>query len=100
MDEHEGIPLLAMEKVEGRPLSALIPTGGMAIDQVLKFAIQIADAIATAHAKGITHRDLKPDNIFITPKDRVKVLDFGLVKALEANPSLEPPPSSLSLSPT
>jgi Tol biopolymer transport system component len=83
--ETEGdTPFLTMELVEGKPLSALIPVAGMALERILDLATPLADAVAVAHAQGITHRDLKPDNIMVTPDGTVKVLDFGLAKLQEA----------------
>ena len=73
-----------MELVEGRPLSELIPEHGLPSDALLKVGIAISDAIAAAHQRGITHRDLKPGNVMITPDGRPKVLDFGLAKLREA----------------
>ncbi|HEX5229987.1 MAG TPA: protein kinase [Bryobacteraceae bacterium] len=64
---------LVMEYVEGEPLKT-----PPAVDRVMQFALQIADGVAAAHAKGIVHRDLKPGNILVTPDGRVKILDFGL----------------------
>ncbi|MGB6942621.1 MAG: serine/threonine-protein kinase, partial [Bryobacteraceae bacterium] len=64
---------LVMEYVEGEPLKAA-PT----VDRAMQYALQIADGVAAAHAKGIVHRDLKPGNILVTPDGRVKILDFGL----------------------
>ena len=80
---------LAMELVEGRPLSELIPRGGLRLDQLLKTAIPVVDAVVAAHQKGITHRDLKPANIMIGSREhegRVKVLDFGLAKLSSTSP--------------
>jgi len=79
--EQEGdIPFLTMQLVEGKPLSQLIPKGGMQLERILKIAVPLADALATAHEKGVIHRDLKPANIMVTDEGRVKVLDFGLAK--------------------
>jgi serine/threonine protein kinase len=74
---------LTMELVDGRPLSELIPRGGMPLDRLLKFAIPLVDALAAAHQRGIIHRDLKPSNVMVTADERVKVLDFGLAKIRE-----------------
>ena len=84
----EGVPLLTMELVEGRALSDVIPKGGMALAEVLTIAIAVADAVAAAHQKGITHRDLKPGNVMVGEREhdgRIKVLDFGLAKLADAS---------------
>src|SRR6476469_29734 len=70
---------LVMEYVEGDMLSKLIERGPLPLDKALGYAVQIVDALAAAHAKGVIHRDLKPGNIIVT-KNGVKVLDFGLAK--------------------
>ncbi len=76
--EHEGRQFLVMELLEGRTLKQYMEGHALAVKQVLKLGIQIAGALQTAHGKGIIHRDLKPANIFVTVRDEIKVLDFGL----------------------
>jgi Tol biopolymer transport system component len=80
VEEADGTPFLTMEMVEGKPLSDLIPRGGLPLSTVLKIAIGVSDAMAAAQQRGITHRDLKPANVMLTPEGRVKVLDFGVAK--------------------
>ena len=75
-----GIDFIVMEYVQGKSLEQLIPSKGMRASEVLKYAIQIADAFAAAHSAGIVHRDLKPGNVMVTSDGQVKVLDFGLAK--------------------
>ena len=71
---------IVMEYLSGKPLDRLIPRKGLPLGEALKYALQIADALATAHAGGIIHRDLKPANIMVDDHGTVKVLDFGLAK--------------------
>ena len=82
----DGDWFIAMEYVPGQPLSKAIPYKGMPLDEVLRYAIQIADALACAHAAGIIHRDLKPGNVMLTANGATKLVDFGLAK-LFAGPS-------------
>jgi eukaryotic-like serine/threonine-protein kinase len=77
--QHDGVDFLVMEYLEGETLDARIAKGAIAFEQALTFAIEIADALAAAHAVGIVHRDLKPGNIILT-RSGVKLLDFGLAK--------------------
>ncbi len=71
---------IAMEYVEGESLDHVIGEAGLPLDRALRFALQIADGLACAHEHGVIHRDLKPQNIMITPGNDVKILDFGLAK--------------------
>ena len=75
-------PALVMELVEGRTLDTVIPPAGLPMDDTLRLAIQMADALAAAHAAGIVHRDFKPGNVVVTAGGTAKVLDFGLAKAV------------------
>src|SRR5215831_8716313 len=77
--QQDGIDYLVMECLQGEMLASRVTKGRLAHDQVLQYAIQIADALATAHHHGVIHRDLKPGNIMLT-KTGAKVLDFGLAK--------------------
>src|SRR5213593_2878508 len=83
MEESDGRHFLVMELVEGETLAERLQRGPMPVAEALKTATQIAEALEAAHEKGIVHRDLKPANVKITPEEKVKVLDFGLAKALE-----------------
>jgi serine/threonine protein kinase/tricorn protease-like protein len=78
-----GRDFLVMEYVAGKTLRALIPPTGMDLRELLKIAIQLADALGAAHAAGILHRDLKPSNIMVSESGLVKILDFGLAKLTE-----------------
>jgi serine/threonine protein kinase len=75
--ESEGEHFFTMELVEGRTLSESTPNEGLAVPHLLEIAIQLADALAAAHEKGLVHRDLKPANVMLTTEGRVKILDFG-----------------------
>jgi Tol biopolymer transport system component len=87
--EHiDGIRFLVLELVEGPTLSERLKSGSMEVGEALGIAAQIAEAFEAAHEKGVVHRDLKPGNVKITPAGKVKVLDFGLAKALgDAEPA-------------
>ncbi len=78
-----GIDFIVMEYVSGKTLDQRIPRKGMRLNEALKLAIQITDALAKAHSAGIIHRDLKPTNVMVTDDGLVKVLDFGLAKLTE-----------------
>src|SRR5437870_4220574 len=76
-----------MELVEGETLADRIRRGALPVDEALQIAKSICEALEAAHEKGIIHRDLKPSNVKILPDGKVKVLDFGLAKAMESNPA-------------
>jgi eukaryotic-like serine/threonine-protein kinase len=96
MEVADGRHFLVMELIEGETLADRLRRGALPIEDTLQIALQIADALETAHEKSIVHRDLKPANVKITPDEKVKVLDFGLAKAVETERSA----SSMSDSPT
>jgi Tol biopolymer transport system component/predicted Ser/Thr protein kinase len=83
VNSDHGTDFIVMEYLEGRTLDELLPSKGLRSTQVLKYAVQIADAVAKAHGAGILHRDLKPSNVMVTDDGRIKILDFGLAKLLE-----------------
>ena len=85
--ESDGVEALVLELVEGETLAERLAVGAMPIDEALAVARQIGDALEAAHEKGIVHRDLKPANVKLTPGGSVKVLDFGLAKALSTDAS-------------
>jgi len=80
IEQHEGQHFIAMELLEGETLAEAMRRGRLELALVLNLAIQIADALESAHAKGIVHRDLKPANIFLNTRGQAKILDFGLAK--------------------
>ena len=96
-EKSAGVHALVMELVEGEDLSQRIARGAIPFDEALPIAKQIADALEAAHEQGIIHRDLKPANIKVRSDGTVKVLDFGLAKAMEPAAGSSP---NLSMSPT
>ncbi len=96
LEDSDNKHALVLELVEGETLAERIQKGAIPLEESLKIALQIAEALEAAHEKGIIHRDLKPANVKLTPGGKVKVLDFGLAKALED----ETPATDLTSSPT
>jgi len=99
---YDGQTYIVMEYVEGQRLSDLIPPEGRPTESVVRYGIQIADALAHAHQHGVIHRDLKSANVVVTPEGRAKVLDFGLACGVSAerlgifpNPKCRRPPKGL-----
>src|SRR3954454_9201882 len=95
-----GTLALVMELVEGATLADRIAQGAIPLDEALPIARQIAEALDAAHDQGIIHRDLKPANIKVRDDGTVKVLDFGLAKAMELASGVRSNPSALTNSPT
>jgi Tol biopolymer transport system component len=99
LEESNGTIALAMEFVEGEDVAQRLKSGALLLEEALSIAKQIAEALEEAHERGIVHRDLKPANVKVTPDGKVKVLDFGLAKAMEAEPGTSSGPE-LTHSPT
>jgi serine/threonine protein kinase len=86
IDESGGVPFIAMECVAGKALDELLARQRPRWAEVLKYAVEIAGALAAAHKAGILHRDLKPGNVMVTHEGHVKLVDFGLAKLAEPSP--------------
>jgi two-component system LytT family response regulator len=84
IDEAEGATFIAMELVRGRPLAALLGERAVPPARALDLALEVAEGLAEAHARGVVHRDLKPKNVMLTESGHAKIIDFGLAKLLPA----------------
>jgi serine/threonine protein kinase len=82
------VPYIVSELLDGETLRERLASGVLPVRKTVEFGVQIARGFAAAHEKGITHRDLKPDNVFVTSDGRVKSLDFGLAKLTQSEPGI------------
>ena len=96
VDEADGAAFIVMERVEGRTLRKLIEAGELDLLGAIEIAMQIAGGLAKAHEAGIVHRDIKAENIMVTPDGHAKILDFGLARLLEPHGLEATPPDDLS----
>src|SRR5699024_1895192 len=90
---------IVMERISGQTLAQIIGGHGIELREALRLAIQIADAVATAHEAGIVHRDLKPGNVMVTERGLVKVLDFGLAKRVAVDAAGDQKPTATMTKP-
>src|ERR1700686_2818435 len=98
LEQSAGVTCLVMELVPGETVAERVKAGPLPIEEALKIAVQIAEALEAAHEKQIIHRDLKPANGKVTPQGKVKVLDFGLAKAFGGDAANDDPSNSPTLS--
>jgi len=96
--DHDGRPFIVMELLEGRAMSEVVHGEPLAIEEVVRIGVQLADALDAAHERGIIHRDIKPSNVFLTDRGQPKILDFGLAKVVHwggAHSASESPTATL-----
>src|SRR5271156_90596 len=93
----EGVPFLVSELLEGSTLRQVLQRGPLPVRKTIDYAIQIAHGLAAAHEQGIVHRDLKPENFFLSKDGRIKILDFGLAKLMQPQPTPDGNPPTMSL---
>jgi serine/threonine protein kinase len=86
--EHEGRPFIVMELLKGQTLRERLTSGLLRVHETLDIGIQVADALDSAHARGVIHRDIKPANLFLSDRGQIKILDFGLAKLLRQPTSM------------
>ena len=96
VEEADGELFLTMELVQGRSLRELLRDGPLPLARSVALAAQVCEGLCTAHAAGVLHRDLKPDNLIVTAEDRVKILDFGLAKLLVPAAGGDPDAATMS----
>jgi non-specific serine/threonine protein kinase len=94
IEQHDRRHFIVMELLEGQTLAEKMTRQPMAMDILLPLAVQIADALESAHAKGVVHRDIKPANLFVTDRGQLKILDFGLAKVSQGHVRHEPDPAA------
>ena len=89
IDESDGVVFIAMELVEGEPLSGILSRGGLPLERALDIALDVARGLASAHDRGALHRDMKPANIVLTRDGHPKIIDFGIAKLLSESSEAE-----------
>src|SRR5512134_1182478 len=94
IDEADGVVFIAMELIEGKTLREVIGGRPLPLREALRLGVEIAEGLSAAHQVKVIHRDLKPDNVIVTPGGHVKILDFGLAKLLEERAAVDPAEAS------